>query len=238
MVILGIDTSGRDGSVALARGSGEGFEVLGSMPIAGGTYSAQLIPAISALLAGASLAKSAIDLLAVASGPGSFTGLRVGLSTVKGLAEALRKPIVAVSLLAATAAAARQTASVVVALDAQRREVYVGEYQVVQSEVPAELRLHRIDEVLLSLDDFTASLGTRIPVPVTYTPDATIERALRQSGSPVERIPRPGADLIARLGVAEYLQGLTISSATLDANYLRRSDAEIFSVPKSGWPPE
>ena len=238
MVILGIDTSGRDGSVALARGSGEGFEVLGSMPIAGGTYSAQLIPAISALLAGASLAKSAIDLLAVASGPGSFTGLRVGLSTVKGLAEALRKPIVAVSLLAATAAAARQTASVVVALDAQRREVYVGEYQVVQSEVPAELRLHRIDEVLLSLDDFTASLGTRIPVPVTYSPDATIERALRQSGSPVERIPRPGADLIARLGVAEYLQGLTISSATLDANYLRRSDAEIFSVPKSGWPPE
>lgn len=238
MVILGIDTSGRDGSVALARGSGEGFEVLGSMPIAGGTYSAQLIPAISALLAGASLAKSAIDLLVVASGPGSFTGLRVGLSTVKGLAEALRKPIVAVSLLAATAAAARQTASVVVALDAQRREVYVGEYQVVHSEVPAELRLHRIDEVLLSLDDFTASLGTRVPVPVTYTPDATIERALRQSGSPVERIPRPGADLIARLGVAEYLQGLTISSATLDANYLRRSDAEIFSVPKSGWPPE
>jgi hypothetical protein len=109
---------------------------------------------------------------------------------------------------------------------------------VVHSEVPAELRLHRIDEVLLSLDDFTASLGTRIPVPVTYTPDATIERALRQSGSPVERIPRPGADLIARLGVAEYLQGLTISSATLDANYLRRSDAEIFSVPKSGRPPE
>ena len=182
MIILGIDTSGRDGSVALARGSGERFEVLGVAPIAGGTYSAQLIPAIAALLAGASLAKSAIDLLAVASGPGSFTGLRVGLSTVKGLAEALGKPIVAVSMLEATAAASRQTASVVAALDAQRGDVYVGEYQVIHSEVPSELRLHRIDEVLLSLEDFTASLGARIPVPVTYTPDATVERAVRESG--------------------------------------------------------
>ena len=107
MFILGIDTSGRDGSVALARESEGRFEVLGAAPLAGGTYSAQLIPAISALLASASLAKSAIDLLAVASGPGSFTGLRVGLSTVKGLAEALKKPIVAVSVLAATAAACR-----------------------------------------------------------------------------------------------------------------------------------
>jgi tRNA threonylcarbamoyladenosine biosynthesis protein TsaB len=238
MIILGIDTSGRDGSVALARGDGERFEVLGFMPIAGGTYSARLIPAIAALLAGASLAKGALDLLAVASGPGSFTGLRVGLSTVKGLAEALTKPIVAVSLLAATAAAARQTASVVAALDAQRGEVYVGEYQVGYSEVPSELSLHRIGEVLLSLEDFTASLGARIPVPLTCTPDEAVERALRQSGFPVERIPRPGADLIARVGVAQYLQGLTISSAALDANYLRRSDSEIFSAPKAGRAPE
>lgn len=238
MIILGIDTSGRDGSVALARGSSERFEVLGFTPIAGGTYSAQLIPAIAALLTGASLAKSAIDLLAVASGPGSFTGLRVGLSTVKGLVEALMKPIVAVSSLEATAAASRQTASVIAALDAQRGEVYVGEYQVIYGEVPSDLRIHRIDEVLLRLEDFTASLGARTFVPVTYTPDANVERALRDSGFPVKRIARPGADLIARLGVAKYLQGLTISSAALDANYIRRSDAEIFSAPKSGRPPE
>ena len=236
MIILGIDTSGRDGSVALARGSGECFEMLGFMPIAGGTYSAQLIPALAALLEGASLAKGAIDLLAVASGPGSFTGLRVGLSTVKGLAEALTKPIVAVSLLASTAAAARQTASVVAALDAQRGEVYAGEYQVVHSEMPSELRTHLIAEVLLRLEDFTAWLGARIPAPVTYTPDATVEKALRQSDSPVEQIPRPAADLIARLGVAKYLQGLAISAEALDANYLRRSDAEIFSAPRR--PPE
>jgi tRNA threonylcarbamoyladenosine biosynthesis protein TsaB len=238
MVILGIDTSGRDGSIALACGSAERFEVLGVVPIAGGTYSAQLIPAISVLLAGASLAKSAIDLLAVASGPGSFTGLRVGLSTVKGLAEALRKPIVAVSVLAATAAAGRQTGAVIAALDAQRGEVYAGEYEMVYSEVPSELKVHRSDEVLLRLEPFVALMRARSPVPLTCTPDASVESTLRESGSPVKRVPRPGADLIARLGVTQYLQGLTISSEALDANYLRRSDAEIFSAPKPGRPPE
>jgi tRNA threonylcarbamoyladenosine biosynthesis protein TsaB len=238
MIILGMDTSGRDGSVALARGSGERFEVLGFAPLTGGDYAAQLIPAIAALLTGASLTKGEVDLLAVASGPGSFTGLRVGLSTVKGWVEALTKPIVAVSSLEAAAAASRQTASVIAALDAQRGEVYVGEYRVVHSEVPAELRTHRVDEVLLTLEDFMASLGARTPVPVTYTPDAAVERALCESGFPVERIPRPAADLIARLGVAKYLQGLTISSMALDANYLRRSDAEMLFAPKSRRPPE
>ena len=238
MFILGIDTSGRDGSVVLARESGGCFEVLGAAPLAGGTYSAQLIPAISALVAGASLAKSAIDLLAVASGPGSFTGLRVGLSTVKGLAEALKKPIVAVSVLAATAVAAGKTASVIAALDAQRGEVYAGEYQVAYSEMPAELKAHRVEEVLLSLEEFVGLMRARIPAPVICTPDASVESALRQAGSPVQRVPRPQADLIAHLGVAQYLQGQTISCEALDANYLRRSDAEIFSAPKPARPRE
>jgi tRNA threonylcarbamoyladenosine biosynthesis protein TsaB len=238
MIILGIDTSGREGSVVLARGNGERFETLGLMPIMGRTYSEQLIPAIAALLERALLANREIDLLAVASGPGSFTGLRVGLSTVKGFADALSKPIVAISVLEAVAAASRQTASVFAALDAQRGDVYAGEYDVMYSEAPSELKMRRIGEVLLSLEDFTALLKARNPVPVTYTPDATVENAVRQSGSPVEIIPRPGADLIARLGMAKYLQGLTISSEALDANYIRRSDAEIFSAPKPERRPE
>ena len=86
-------------------------------------------------------------------------------------------------MLEATARRPWQTVSVVAVLDAQRGEVYVGEYQVTYSEVPSELRLHRIDEVLLTLEDFTASLGARNPLPVTYTPDATVERAVRESGS-------------------------------------------------------
>ena len=122
----------------------------------------------------------------------------------------------------------------IAALDAQRGEVYAGEYQVAYSEVAAELEAHRIEEVLLSLEEFVSSMRTRVPAPVICTPDASVESALRQAGSLVQRVPRPQADLIARLAVAQYLQGQTISSEALDANYLRHSDAEIFPAPKLG----
>src|SRR5512135_2587715 len=106
MLICAIDTSGREGSLALAYGDNRSFEVLQFTPIAGGTYSAQLIPTLSAALTKAGKRKSEIGLLVVASGPGSFTGLRVGLSTVKALAEVLRVPVVSISVLEAIAFAA------------------------------------------------------------------------------------------------------------------------------------
>lgn len=233
MIILGIDTSGREGSVALVRADREGFETLGLEPIAGGTYSAQLIPVIARLLERAALPKSAVDLLAVVSGPGSFTGLRVGLSTVKGLAEALGKPIVAVSLLEAVAASSRQMGPVMAALDAQRNEVYAGEYGVLPGET-----VQCVEEVLLPAAEFTARLQSRHPALLTCTPDATVEQAVRQSGAPVLAVARPKADLIARLGMARYRRKQTVSPEALDANYIRRSDAEIFSAPKPAPRPE
>src|SRR6185312_709987 len=108
-LILGIDTSGRNGSLALVRfdvgtdGDGSRFETLEIADLAGGDYSAQLIPQLAAMLHRLGLDKSAIDAYAVASGPGSFTGLRVGLSTVKALADATGRPIAAVTVLEAVA---------------------------------------------------------------------------------------------------------------------------------------
>src|SRR5512135_2530897 len=104
MIVLAIDTSGRQGSVALARGDGASVEVLEAAPLSGGTYSAQLMPQVASLLARQHLQKADIGAFAVVSGPGSFTGLRVGLSAVKGLAEILGRPIAAVSMLEAIAA--------------------------------------------------------------------------------------------------------------------------------------
>ena len=102
MLLLVTDTSGKNGTVALAR-AGEhdrhGVEAIEVVPLAGGMFSAQLVPQIAALLQKHGFIKSDLDGFVVVSGPGSFTGLRVGLAAVKALAEILQKPIVPVSLL-------------------------------------------------------------------------------------------------------------------------------------------
>src|SRR5450631_173344 len=103
MLLLAVDTSGKNGSVALARAAVGAVEVLDVMPLAGGAFSAQLIPQIASLLEKQGVSKNGLGAFVVASGPGSFTGLRVGLAGIKALADALQKPIVAISLLEAVA---------------------------------------------------------------------------------------------------------------------------------------
>ncbi len=103
MLIIAIDTSGRHGSVALCRGDSDSFETLQLIHLDGGTYSARLMPVIAELLQQRGFQKNDIDGFVVVSGPGSFTGLRVGLATVKGLCEALNKPLATVSTLEALA---------------------------------------------------------------------------------------------------------------------------------------
>jgi tRNA threonylcarbamoyladenosine biosynthesis protein TsaB len=228
MLICAIDTSGRDGSLALAEADANSFALLHSAAIAGGTYSAQLIPTLSVALAESGKQKSEIGLLAVASGPGSFTGLRVGLSTVKALAEVLHVPVVAMSVLEAIAFAGSKQGPLVTALDAQRNEVFVGEFEAGASSITT------VREALVSAADFTTWLREQNPLPITYTPDATIEARLREAGASVERVARPSAEIYAKLGLRKYLAGECSAIDELDANYVRLSDAEIFSAPKLG----
>src|ERR1022692_3130310 len=130
MLIVSVDTSGRQGSIALCRGDGDSFEVLQLTSLEGGTYSAQLLPRIAETLQHNNLNKTEVDGFVVVSGPGSFTGLRVGLSTVKGLCEVLRKPLASVSMLEALVLTHGRTGENAIALlDAGRGEIYVGEYQ-------------------------------------------------------------------------------------------------------------
>jgi len=95
--------------MALVRGMNAPSEVLRVAEIAGGTFSAQLIPQLATILGELRLTRTDLDGFAVATGPGSFTGLRVGLAAVKGLAEVLRKPISAVSVLEAIASETPRT---------------------------------------------------------------------------------------------------------------------------------
>src|SRR5215831_12292395 len=113
MLLLITDTSGKNGLVALASANSDAgnVTVLASAPLIGGTFSAQLIPQISALLDQQKLTKRELDAFVVVSGPGSFTGLRVGLAAIKALAEILGKPIVPVSLLEVLAPESRMIAA-------------------------------------------------------------------------------------------------------------------------------
>jgi tRNA threonylcarbamoyladenosine biosynthesis protein TsaB len=125
--MLAIETASPDASVALH----DGLAVVASLTLSIGSRHAEaLLPAIEHLLLQTDRQIDAVTHVCVDRGPGLFTGLRVGLSTARGLAFALDVPLVAVSSLEALAYAhARLDETIVCALDARRREVYVGAYQ-------------------------------------------------------------------------------------------------------------
>jgi tRNA threonylcarbamoyladenosine biosynthesis protein TsaB len=237
-LLLATDTSGKNGSVALARVTPgqSGVEIVEVVPLAGGAFSAQLVPQIAALLEKHGYRKSDLAAFAVVSGPGSFTGLRVGLAAIKALAEALQKPIAAISLLEAVAwsSTARGVGPgrVLAALDAGRGEVYAGDYELGP-------RVHMHSERLLGREEFLAeAVGAEARrAEATHktivTPDAVLAAMVRAVGIQAELIEYPNAGVIASLGWERLLRGQTVRPEALEANYIRHSDAEIFSKPAS-----
>jgi tRNA threonylcarbamoyladenosine biosynthesis protein TsaB len=225
MLLLVTDTSGKHGSVALVQASSgsNDVELIESVALAGGTFSAQLVPQIAALLAKHGRSKTGIDAFVVVSGPGSFTGLRVGLAAIKALAEILHKPIVPVSLLEAVALESPSRAKVLAVLDAGRGEVYVAEYDVAEQSA----RLAR--QELLPRREFTSG-GSGLAV---LTPDKDLAAIARDAGCSVFLVDPPGAQTIGQLGWKKLQSGQTVTPEQLEANYIRRSDAEIFAEPRS-----
>jgi tRNA threonylcarbamoyladenosine biosynthesis protein TsaB len=218
MLLVSIDTSGRNGSVALCRGDASGFEILGMTAIEGGTYSARLMPCVADLLDGAGLDKGRIDGIVVVDGPGSFTGLRVGLSTAKALCEVLQKPLATVSMLEALAVTyGRQGEVVTSVLDAGRGELYVGEYEI------AEGSARLLGQSIMKLADFLPRLSpsqARVITTLAKVPGGTVVEPVH-------------ADEVGRIGLRKLSAGDTADPVTLDANYIRRSDAELFQLPKA-----
>jgi tRNA threonylcarbamoyladenosine biosynthesis protein TsaB len=232
MLLLAIDTSGRQGSIALARAGeptaeGGDFEVIELASLVGGTFSAQLIPQIAELLSRNGFMKTAIGAFAVVSGPGSFTGLRIGLAAVKALAEVLGKPIAAVSLLEVCVLTSGAEGKIMAALDAGRSEVYVGEYeiparagQVPRKQVPREHILTRA-EFLAQARGWTVA-----------TPDSSLAEAAGAAGLKFSALAPISAADVARLGWHKVQSGETVGPEQLEANYIRRTDAELLE--KSG----
>ena len=227
MLLLAIDTSGKQGSIALApagerSADGNDVEVIEVVPLAGGTFSAQLVPQIATLLSGHGFTKHDIGAFAVASGPGSFTGLRVGLAAVKALAEVLDKPIAAVSLLEVCVFTSGAQGKIMAALDAGRSDVYVGEY-----EIPANAGQVPREHILTRSEFFAQARGWTV-----VTPDAVLAEAAGAAGLSVSTLVPISAAAVARLGWRKIQSGETVTPEQLEANYIRRTDAEMLK--KSG----
>lgn len=219
MVLLVTDTSGKHGSVALARSDAEAkVELIESSPLAVGTFSAQLVPQIARLLGKHGLSKADVGAFIVISGPGSFTGLRVGLAAIKALAEILDKPIVPVSLLEVIAVASGRRGKILCALDAGRGETFVGEYDLSDSTALANEHLMSRDQFLRLAREATA-----------ISPDEDLAMAGQEQGIMVHHVQRPDAAMVATVGLRKLLAGVSVSPEQLEANYIRRSDAEIFA---------
>src|SRR5260370_18476729 len=251
MLILAIDPSTRAGSIALIRDR----QVLGEIAAREeAPYSMRLFRDLELLKSSAQFCMNQIDVFAVAAGPGSFKGLGVGLTAVKGWAEVHQKPIAAISGLEAIAAQVNVNDAVrppltgpqagkgasrieVVSpfLDARRGHVFGSTYRL----SPGQSNVLQLigEEALLSIEEFLTQVkkncAARKAVLVSATPDVLppdlVESIL--PGARIEQVSASLAPIIGLLAFDRANRGNLVDALGLDANSIRRADAE---VPRAG----
>jgi tRNA threonylcarbamoyladenosine biosynthesis protein TsaB len=216
-VILAIDTTHEFGSIALLA-DGELLEE--TLLHAEQGFGQILYGHLSRLLDRHGCHVQDIDCFAAASGPGSFTGVRIGLACVKGLAEAVAKPVVAVSNLQALAAFGIAPLRATV-LDARRGEIYGAVYDAKLNPVAPE--------IVMKFPQWLESLpaGSLEFISTDFSPFRAALAGTRFADAPVIEAPRALASAIARIALAKFREGSAVDPAQVDANYVRRSDAEL-----------
>ncbi|HEU5410288.1 MAG TPA: tRNA (adenosine(37)-N6)-threonylcarbamoyltransferase complex dimerization subunit type 1 TsaB [Candidatus Acidoferrales bacterium] len=233
MLLLAVDTAAPTGSLAVMRDA----ELLGEISTASDeAYSSRLFRQLQFLLRELQIETKDFDVFAVVAGPGSFTGLRVGLTAVKAWAEVFSKPIVAVSGLEAVAAQAHvpnDKAMIVPVLDARRGQIFAGMYRRGDSGLTRaeDERVCTAGELLLQLGrhqsaEFifvspNAAILDQLAAKIRASEKSHFAPCKFQSASAVL------APVIARLAMARAARGEFTDALRLDANYIRRSDAEL-----------
>ena len=214
MRVLGIETSGERGGTALL----DGEQVLGTRLFEKGmVHGREIAPSIEAILKDAGLAVGAIELIACDIGPGSYTGLRVGLAAAKGLALALKKPLVGVASLDAMAEAARDRARVLCpAIDAKWDQIYGAVYE--DGRRVTGYLAEKPDVFVARVPNDALVFGTAL--------DAHGELFRDRPRGPRDLWdPRP--ETIAILGRRLFESGVRHDAASLVPLYLRPTEAEV-----------
>jgi tRNA threonylcarbamoyladenosine biosynthesis protein TsaB len=237
VLLLAIDTSSRSGSLAVL----DDHKVVVGVVSTSTTedYSSRMFRHLEWLLKELSLDLSRFDAFAVASGPGSFTGLRVGLAAVKGWAEVYNRPILSVNVLEAIAAQSRSSTTLLAPMfDARRSELYFGFYPQQAEDMTTAAPEPEGDAQVSSSDEFLKTVEARAREQevtiVTPTPDIVAEQLKTMNenrGAPLhislEIVSNVLAPAIGVIGWHRAQLGKFDSALTLDANYVRRTDAEL-----------
>jgi tRNA threonylcarbamoyladenosine biosynthesis protein TsaB len=232
--ILALDTSARRTSIALARGD----RIVESLAVDGDERrSERLWLDIGGLLERAGLGIEAIDIFGVCVGPGGFTGLRVGLAAIKGLASATDKPVAGVTSLEAAAMAAHRAAMVCAMVGAYKGEVYwqlftfdEGGLPVARSEPCVSTSTEALAQVADWSDvDFVGDAAEASREAIRNIAGARfVEGANEQRGG--WRVPQTNqnvAEAVARLAYLKWHQGTVETAATVEALYVRPAEAEV-----------
>jgi tRNA threonylcarbamoyladenosine biosynthesis protein TsaB len=228
VILLALDTCDPRGSVALLR---DHDTLSVGVHNTSKDYSIWLLPTVDEILGAVALKMTDVDTYAVAAGPGSFTGVRVGLTTVKAWAEVYRRPVVSISRLEVLATEATATEPLIAAFaDAQRQQVFGALYR------HDEGKLQRIEEeMVIAPDKFVIWAGEKAggnrihwistePECVSQTEAWARRREMNETVEAANPILAPA---IGRLGYQFALENRLTDALSLDANYVRRSDAEI-----------
>ena len=221
--ILAIETSGRLGSVAALLGTALGLELLSELSLTGTQRTAQaLAPTLQQMLQKVGWAPASIGLVAVAIGPGSFTGLRIGVTTAKALAYSLGAEIIGVNTLDALAAQAPPSSAPLWAiLDAQRQELFAAKFVSVDDGAMQSVR----ETAIVSQEHWLSQLqpGDRVIGPALSRLASRLPPGVE---SLAEDAWQPTASSVGKIAWREYQSGRRDDLWQLSPNYYRASAAE------------
>lgn len=221
MIILAIESSAVTASIAVC----DDDRLLGEYTVNNGnTHSETLLPMVESLLRFLELSVSDVDLFAVAAGPGSFTGVRIGVSTLKGLAFASQKPCVGVSTLEALAYNFPAPNGLICpVMNARRKQVYTALFRANGEELlrlmpDSAIAISELDEILSQYDELVYLVGDGYEV--------TTENLKHPIGHTPERLRWQSAASVAKAAYNAYRMGNTVSDTELKPVYLRPCQAE------------